>query len=144
MVRRGPIRHLDRAEELDYQPLTGIEHLKLSRSLLLIGFLSIGGLPAWPSWGAENPASLFNDICSVCHGVGGKGDGPSATGLYPKPADFTDCKVMAADSDQTLFKIVKEGAQSVGRSTVMPSWKDSLSDDQIRSLIKYIRGFCKK
>ena len=51
---------------------------------------------------------------------------------------------MAADSDQTLFKIIKEGGQSVGRSTVMPSWKDSLSDDQIRSLVKYIRGFCKK
>jgi cytochrome c oxidase cbb3-type subunit 2/cytochrome c oxidase cbb3-type subunit I/II len=86
---------------------------------------------------------LFNDICSICHGAGGKGDGPSAAGLYPKPADFTNCKVMAADSDQTLFKIIKEGAQSVGRSTVMPSWKDSLSDEQIHSLVKYIRSFCK-
>ncbi len=51
---------------------------------------------------------------------------------------------MAADSDQALLKIIKEGGQSVGRSTVMPSWKDSLSDDQIRSLVKYIRGLCKK
>jgi len=144
MVRRGPIRHLDKAEELDYQPLTGIEQLKLIHRFLLIGFLSMGGLPAWPSYGAENPASFFNDICSVCHGAGGKGDGPSAAGLHPKPADFSDCKVMAADSDQTLYKIIREGGQSVGRSTVMPSWKDALSDDQIRSLVKYIRGLCKK
>lgn len=118
--------------------------MKLIHRLLVTVFLSLGGHPAWQSYGAENPASLFNDICSVCHGVGGKGDGPSAAGLHPKPADFTDCKAMAADSDQTLFKIVKEGGQGVGRSTVMPSWKDSLSDDQIRSLVRYIRGFCKR
>ncbi|TMA13113.1 MAG: cytochrome c [Deltaproteobacteria bacterium] len=118
--------------------------MKLTRGFLLIGFLFIGGLWAWPLSAAEDPASLFAGICSVCHGVGGKGDGPAATGLHPKPADFTDCKVMAADSDQALLKIIKEGGQSVGRSTVMPSWKDSLSDDQIRSLVKYIRGLCKK
>ena len=92
----------------------------------------------------ETPASLFEGLCAVCHGVGGKGDGPSAAGLYPKPADFTDCKTMAKDTDQTLIKIIKEGGQSVGRSTVMPAWKDSLSDGQIHSLVKYIRGFCKK
>jgi mono/diheme cytochrome c family protein len=97
-----------------------------------------------PCWGAEDAASLFKDICSVCHGAGGKGDGPSAAGLYPKPADFTDCKTMARDSDQTLFKIIKEGGQSVGRSTVMPSWKDSLTDEQIRGLVKHIRGLCKR
>lgn len=96
------------------------------------------------SRGAESPASLFGDLCSVCHGAGGKGDGPSAAGLHPKPADFTNCKTMAGESDQTIFKIIKEGGQSVGRSTVMPSWRDSLSDDQIQSLVKYIRDFCKK
>jgi mono/diheme cytochrome c family protein len=51
---------------------------------------------------------------------------------------------MAKDSDEVLFKIVKGGGQSVGRSTVMPSWGDSLSDGQIRELVKYVRGFCKK
>lgn len=93
---------------------------------------------------AETADSLFGDVCAVCHGAGGKGDGPSAAGLHPKPADFTDCKAMAKDSDETLFKIIRDGGQSVGRSTVMPSWKDSLSEDQIRSLVKYIRGLCKK
>jgi mono/diheme cytochrome c family protein len=93
---------------------------------------------------AESTAVLFQELCSVCHGVSGKGDGPSAQGLEPKPADFTNCKVMAKDSDEVLSKIIKEGGQSVGRSTVMPSWKDSLSDRQIRGLVKFIRGLCKK
>jgi mono/diheme cytochrome c family protein len=118
--------------------------LKLIHRVVLSAFPFIGVLSSWQSYGAENPASLFNDICAVCHGAGGKGDGPSASGLHPKPADFTDCKAMAADSDATLFKIIKEGGQSVGRSTVMPAWKDALSDEQIGALVKYIRGFCKK
>ena len=29
---------------------------------------------------AEKTTVLFQDLCSVCHGVGGKGDGPSAQG----------------------------------------------------------------
>jgi mono/diheme cytochrome c family protein len=83
----------------------------------------------------ETPAALFEGLCAVCHG---------AAGLHPKPANFTDCRAMAKDTDQTLLKIIKDGGQSVGRSTVMPSWKDSLNDGQILSLVKYVRDFCKK
>jgi cytochrome c oxidase cbb3-type subunit III len=92
----------------------------------------------------DTAANLFTEICSVCHGVGGKGDGPSAAGLYPKPADFSNCNAMAVDSDEVLFKIIKGGGQSVGRSTVMPSWGDSLSEQQMRELVRYIRSLCKK
>ena len=99
-----------------------------------------------PSWllAAEKATVLFQELCSVCHGVGGKGDGPSAQGLEPKPADFTNCKVMAKDSDEVLLKIIKGGGQSVGRSTVMPAWGDALSEQQIGELVKFIRGLCKK
>lgn len=93
---------------------------------------------------AEEPAAIFRDVCSVCHGAGGRGDGPSAQGLEPKPADFTNCQTMAKDPDEVLLKIIKSGGQSAGRSTVMPSWGDSLSDQQIRGLVQLIRGFCKK
>jgi cytochrome c oxidase cbb3-type subunit III len=93
---------------------------------------------------AEKTTVLFQELCSVCHGVGGRGDGPSAKGLEPKPADFTNCKVMAKDSDEVLLKIIKGGGQSVGRSTVMPAWGDSLSEQQIGDLVKFIRGLCKK
>lgn len=113
------------------------------------GFLAIGFLCcnlAVPSWllAAEKTAALFQELCSVCHGVGGKGDGPSARGLEPKPADFTDCKAMTKDSDEVLLKIIKGGGQSVGRSTVMPAWSEALSEQQIDELIKFIRGLCKK
>ena len=99
-----------------------------------------------PSWllAAEKATVLFQELCSVCHGVGGKGDGPSAQGLEPKPADFSNCQLMAKDSDEVLLKIIKGGGQSVGRSTVMPAWGDALSEQQIRELVKFIRSLCKK
>lgn len=34
-------------------------------------------------------AQDFADFCSTCHGTGGRGDGPSASGLAQKPADLT-------------------------------------------------------
>jgi mono/diheme cytochrome c family protein len=114
-----------------------------------MGFLVIGLLcwsPAVSSrlLAAEKTVVLFQELCSVCHGVGGKGDGPSARGLEPKPADFTNCKVMAKDSDELLVKIIKGGGQSVGRSTVMPAWGEALSEQQIGELAKFIRGLCRK
>ena len=114
--------------------------------LLIFSLLSIVSiaLQAARLSAAEGTATLFKELCSVCHGADGKGDGPSAKGLEPKPADFTNCKVMGKDSDDVLSKIIKGGGQSVGRSTVMPAWGDSLSDQQIRELVKFIRSLCKK
>jgi mono/diheme cytochrome c family protein len=37
-------------------------------------------LKSMPS-AAEAAPELFRELCSVCHGVGGKGDGPSAQGF---------------------------------------------------------------
>jgi cytochrome c oxidase cbb3-type subunit 3 len=115
-------------------------------SILLLAFAFLYWSFSVPSrlLAAEKTTVLFQELCSVCHGVGGRGDGPSAKGLEPKPADFTNCKVMAKDSDEVLLKIIKGGGQSVGRSTVMPAWGDSLSEQQIGDLVKFIRGLCKK
>ena len=93
---------------------------------------------------ADNARQTFVEVCAICHGVGGKGDGPSAAGLNPRPADFTDCAVMQKQSDATLFTIIKRGGQGAGRSTVMPAWGDSLPDGQIRELVTLVRSFCRR
>jgi mono/diheme cytochrome c family protein len=36
-----------------------------------------------------NGLHLFQEHCTVCHGVTGRGDGPAAAGLWPRPADLT-------------------------------------------------------
>lgn len=93
---------------------------------------------------ADKARETFVEMCSICHGVGGKGDGPSAAGLNPRPADFTNCAVMQKQSDATLFTIIKQGGQGAGRSTVMPAWGDALPDGQIQQLVSVVRGFCKR
>jgi mono/diheme cytochrome c family protein len=93
---------------------------------------------------AEKAAALYKDLCATCHGAAGRGDGPGAAALNPRPKDFTNCKEMAKESDETLLKIIKGGSQSVGRSPMMPAWGGALSDQQIRDLVVYTRSFCKK
>ena len=34
-------------------------------------------------------ADLYGEFCASCHGAGGRGDGPDAAGMDPKPADLT-------------------------------------------------------
>ena len=113
-------------------------------SVFLLGFFWGGGFWATSVLAAEKASSLYKDLCTSCHGDSGKGNGPAAAALTPKPKNFTDCKGMATDPDETLFKIIKGGSQSVGRSPMMPSWGEALSDQDIRNLVAYIRGLCKK
>jgi mono/diheme cytochrome c family protein len=38
---------------------------------------------------ATDAKQMFNSYCAPCHGASGKGDGPAAAALTPKPADLT-------------------------------------------------------
>ncbi len=102
------------------------------------------GGEAYAAQGAGAAASNYSNLCASCHGATGQGDGPAAVALNPKPKDFADCKRMAAISDETAFKAIRGGGQSVGLSPMMPPWGGSLTDQQIHDLVTYIRGFCKK
>jgi mono/diheme cytochrome c family protein len=86
----------------------------------------------------------YEQLCVGCHGATGKGDGPAAAALNPKPRDYTHCKEMAKESDANLFKAIKGGGQSIGRSPLMPQWGGVLKDVEIQNLVAYIRSFCKK
>ena len=45
-------------------------------------------MPQMPGGGASGHAT-YADYCAACHGTTGKGDGPAASGLSPRPADLT-------------------------------------------------------
>jgi mono/diheme cytochrome c family protein len=78
--------------------------------------------------------------CVVCHGEGGRGDGPSAAGFATKPADFTDGRLMNALSDEFLANIIRNGGPAEGLSPVMPPFGRFLPDAETREVIAYLRS----
>src|SRR5262245_30553450 len=55
-----------------------------------------------PGGNIANGKKLAETNCISCHGASGKGDGPAAAALTPKPADWTSPKVQG-ESEGTLF-----------------------------------------
>ena len=91
----------------------------------------------------KNPAAiaagqkLFTTNCVACHGPAGKGDGPAAAALTPKPANFSDAKV-TGQTDGELFWKMSEGHGA------MISWKTALSETQRWQLVEYVRTLAGK
>jgi len=95
-------------------------------------------------------ASSYADTCAKCHGPAGKGDGPKAADLKDKEGkpvaigDLSDCAKMAKVSDDGMFKELKEGGASVGKSKFMTAYGDAMEDDEIKAMVAYVRTLCKK
>ena len=83
--------------------------------------------------------AFYQQYCSTCHGPQGKGDGPAASTMNPRPRDHTDGRYMNALSDAHLTTVISEGGAAVQRSPLMPSWKGALTPQQIQDVIAYVR-----
>ncbi len=87
--------------------------------------------------------ATFEQICASCHGPSGKGDGPAAAALSPKPRDLTDKNYVSGLKDDYIKKLVKEGGQAVGKSPLMPPMGSALKDTDIENVIAYVRSLGK-
>jgi len=80
--------------------------------------------------------TIYTANCGPCHGDKGRGDGPAAQGLTPKPADHTSTLVQS-ESDGALFWKLSEGRNP------MPAYKKVFTDQQRWELVLYIRSLAK-
>lgn len=82
---------------------------------------------------------LFEVECAMCHGQGGKGDSPLGMTMYPPAADLTRSRT-TTKTDGQLFWLIAHGINLTG----MPAWGTkyggSNSDDEIWSMVAYIRS----
>jgi hypothetical protein len=78
---------------------------------------------------------LYQQYCLPCHGAKGRGDGPMAARLTPKPTDLEE----SADhhSDGNLAWKIETGRPP------MPAWKGTLSQDQIWDIVNYMGTLAK-
>lgn len=78
--------------------------------------------------------------CRSCHREGGGGIGPDWEGLYGSTVSLDDGSTVVADDAYLVESIVDPGAKKVeGYSIGMPV-NDSLTEEQIASIVAYIRS----
>jgi cytochrome c oxidase cbb3-type subunit III len=82
---------------------------------------------------------IYEHYCQICHGDSGRGDGFNAAMLNPPPRNFTDENSWNQTDDRQFFAAISNGGQAVGKSVLMPAWGRTLSDQQIRDVIAYLR-----
>lgn len=81
--------------------------------------------------------------CFQCHGDGGKGDGPSAAELVDdfkftiRPADFTKGQFKGGGDVRDVFRTMTTGLDG----TPMPSFADSMKDDERWAISYYVLSF---
>ncbi len=78
--------------------------------------------------------ALYDTYCWACHGENLDGRGDVAPMLDPLPRDFS--KYQFVSSYETRFKdSIRDGVTG----TAMPTWKNILSDEQIDTLVAFIK-----
>lgn len=122
---------------------------------VLVSILTLGGCGP----GAEEPAEetsadstrvevtddllargheLYRANCVPCHGPGGKGDGPSAAGLDPKPRDHTDPQIMEELTDKRIAETIRMGGIISGYPNMPAS--PHLRGEDLVGLVAFVRS----
>src|SRR3990172_300144 len=115
--------------------------VKLFSALVVVLFLVMAVPVSFAAEKGDPKAgkARYDLLCGSCHGTSGKGDGPAAAALSPKPRNHADGKYMNALTDKYLFDIIKGGGAGLGKSPLMPPWASQLQDQEIWNLVSYIR-----
>ena len=82
---------------------------------------------------------LFQFYCAHCHGAQGDGDGYNAENLDKDPAELSNLDFVSKKSNEKLFKAISQGGTAVRKSYLMPVFGHTLSEEEIWSLVAYIR-----
>lgn len=88
---------------------------------------------------ADDAKALYEKECAKCHGADGKGDTKMGKRLGAK--DYTDPKVQDALADDAAAKAIKEGLKKDDKTLMKPA--EGITDDQVKALVSYMRGFKK-
>ena len=87
----------------------------------------------------ENGRILYMNNCKVCHGIEGKGDGPIAEQLNPKPAVLADPQLTGNEFSKPYdnFQIINVGIAN----TAMVGWADQFSEKELWDVTYFVRTF---
>jgi mono/diheme cytochrome c family protein len=117
LVRRPGVDEVRLPFQLSLTTLTGQAEVRENR-------------PAAP---IERGRELFANNCVQCHGATGRGDGPLAAALQPRPVDLT--VHVPLHTDREIFEWITNGVPR----TAMPAFKEAFTEEEIQAIINYLR-----
>ena len=105
-------------------------------AIVLLAPLASAAL-ARPSAWQDDAKALYDANCMQCHGV--RGVPPkSMKAAFPKVATF-DAAFIASRTDDSIVKVITRG-----KNDVMPSFRSKLTQQQMTTIAKYVRGLASK
>ena len=108
-------------------------------SLLFIGLTGASQAVAAPvatTPGKQmQPAAIYHNYCSVCHGDRGDGRSRAQGSMIPPPKDFTNPGVAHTLTREQMIVAVTEGKSG----TAMTPWKSQLTKKEIEGVVDYVR-----
>jgi len=116
----------------------------------VIGFLMVQGVKdftyyePWtsPEFGmasVDRGKVVYKEYCSQCHGATGKGDGPAASGLEPKPAIHANIPFEKLPMEY-LYNVINHGGAAMGKSPNMPYWNLTIGQQGVADVIAYSKA----
>lgn len=90
----------------------------------------------WPD--ASAGGNLYRTYCVVCHGDGGRGDGPGAASLDPRPANLAQGERIAGLAPFQVFNTVRLGVEGTGMAGFPQLTEQEVWD--IAFFVKSLRG----
>ena len=94
---------------------------------------------------AEGQKIFKDEGCPQCHGFDGKGEG-YLLGMIKEPVqmrDWTDPEAMQGLDDDYLVDITRRGGEALGKSKVMLKYGHKLDEEQIRTIVVFIRSLAR-
>ena len=110
---------------------------------------SLPEMPKIPTMGKKEPSLpayvgpagsgsyLFYKQCAACH------DDPPAASfaeMMKNVPTITDPRRVKQMDQTWLYRIISEGGSGVGRRSAMPSFKDVLTEGEMRRIVSYLNG----
>lgn len=104
-----------------------------------VALLAAGGWSTGDTARIARGREVYQQACAHCHGQDGNGNPEWESRVRPVP--FGDCQTTAEPSDLWQH-VVKHGGPSVGLNSVMPAFGEAYADDEIATVVAYLRTFC--
>lgn len=94
---------------------------------------------------ASTAQQNFEWYCAQCHGLDGGGEGINSVDELPVgPMALSKAKEMIKFTDDQIVQTITQGGPVNNLESLMPTWGLTLTEKEIKELVRYVRSLCKE